>query len=62
MRGKNGVTIGFIAMMAVTGIVNAPSSLALEIDQVAFTERIEHGGSTYQSRSGPGSVNLKFSQ
>lgn len=47
MRGKNGVTIGFIAMMAVTGIVNAPSSFALEVDQVAFTERIGHGRSIY---------------
>lgn len=51
MRGKHKVTIGFVAMMAVTGIVNGSSSFASELGQVAATERIGHGGSTYQSKS-----------
>lgn len=49
MREKNRVTIGFIAMMAVTGIVNVSSGFASDVSQVAVTKRIGHGGSTYQS-------------
>lgn len=50
MRGKNKVTIGFMAMMAVTGIVNVSSSFASDAARVAVTERIGHGGSIYQSK------------
>lgn len=51
MRGKNRVTIGFIAMMAVTGIVNVSCGFASDFGEVAATERIGHGGSIYQSKS-----------
>ena len=56
MKGTNRVIIGFIATMAVTGIVNGGSSFASDAGQVAVTKRIGHGGSTYQLRSGPVSV------
>lgn len=51
MRGKNKVAIGFMAMVAVTGMVNVSSSFASDIGQVTTTKRIGHGGSTYQSKS-----------
>lgn len=49
MRGKSKMAIGFLAMVAVTGVVNASSGLASDVGQVSVTERIGHGGSTYQS-------------
>ena len=52
MRGKNKVTIGFMTMMAVTGVVNVSSSFASDAAHVAVSERIGHGGSTYSSKSG----------
>jgi hypothetical protein len=51
MREKNRVTIGLIAMMAVTGIVNVSSGFASDVGEVAGTKRIGHGGSTYQLQS-----------
>jgi hypothetical protein len=48
MRGKIRVTIGLLAMIAVTGVVTASSSMASDAPHVAVTERIGHGGSTYQ--------------
>ncbi len=51
MRGKSGMIIGFMAMVAAIGMVHASSSFASELDQVVVEERIGHGGSTYQSKS-----------
>lgn len=48
MRGKSGITIGFLSMIAVTGVVTASGSMASDVRQVAVAERIGHGGSTYQ--------------
>ncbi len=53
MRGKNRVTIGFIAMMVATGIVDASGSFASGAGHVTGAERIGHGGSTYQVLVGP---------
>lgn len=55
MRGKNRVTIGFIAMMAVTGIVNVSCGFASDFGEVAATERIGHGDRSI-SRSRPKQV------
>ncbi|MBX3335116.1 MAG: hypothetical protein KF876_13400 [Nitrospira sp.] len=48
MRGKSMMVIGFLAMVAVTGVIDASSGLASDLGQIAVTERIGHGGSTYQ--------------
>ncbi|MBX3303875.1 MAG: hypothetical protein KF693_16815 [Nitrospira sp.] len=49
MRGKSIVTIGFLSIVAVTGVVNASSSFASDASRVNVAERIGHGGSIYQS-------------
>lgn len=51
MGEKNKVTIGFMAMMAVTGFVNVSSTFASNAAHVEVAERIGHGGSTYRSKS-----------
>jgi hypothetical protein len=43
MRGKNRVTIGFMAMMAVIGIGDVSGSFASDSAYVAVAERIGHG-------------------
>ncbi len=50
MSVKSMVTVGFLAMVAVTGVVNAPGSLAADTSRGEGMARIGHGGSTYQSK------------
>lgn len=51
MRGKNKVAIGFMAMMAVIGMIEVSRSFASDTGHLVVEERIGHGGSTYQSKS-----------
>ena len=60
MRGKSRVIIGFFAMIAITGMVSVSSGFASDVGQVAVTERIGHGGSTYQPQfKGAGDCQVK---
>jgi|CXWL01.1.fsa_nt_gi hypothetical protein len=50
MRVKSILAIGFLPMVAVTGVVNASGSFAADTNRVGvIDERIGHGGSTYSS-------------
>lgn len=51
MRVKRMVTVGFLAMVAVTGVVNVPRSVAADVSPGESMARIGHGGSTYQSKA-----------
>lgn len=51
MRVKNMLAIGFLSMMAVTGVVTASGSFASDTSQGNAPERIGHGGSTYQLKA-----------
>ncbi|OQW32827.1 MAG: hypothetical protein A4E19_05595 [Nitrospira sp. SG-bin1] len=60
MRSKSIVTIGFMTMMAVAGVVSASGSFASDVGSIAASERIGHGGSTYSSNSdGAGVCRMK---
>lgn len=51
MRVRSMVTVGFLAMVAVTGVVNVPESFAGDVNRGESMVRIGHGGSTYQSKA-----------
>ena len=61
MRGKSTMTIGCMAIMAVTGVVNASGSFAAETNRVGvMDERIGHGGSTYSSSQPDGAGDCRL--
>lgn len=59
MRGKRTMIIGFMAMMAITGVVNGPTSFAAEAGSVTSMVRIGHGGSTYGSSQPDGASDCR---
>ncbi len=51
MSGKRIVMLGILATVAATGLVSASGSFASDASRGDGSERIGHGGSTYQSKS-----------
>lgn len=65
MNRKSIVMIGFLSISAATGAMNASSTIASDVDQVAGVSRVGHGGSIYQvesERTSDGRVQITMSE